>query len=56
MFILFIKFLLFVYFWLFWVFLAAHGLSLVVGSGSYSLVLVGGLLIAVASVIEEHRL
>ena len=32
-----------------WVFVAAHGLSLVVGSGGYSLVGIRGLLIAVAS-------
>ena len=35
------------YFWLCWVFVSAHGLSLVV---------VCGLLIAVASLIAEHRL
>ena len=40
-------FLLFIYFWLCWVFVAAHGLSLVV---------VQGLLIAVASLVAEHRL
>ena len=37
-------------------FLAAHGLSLVVASGGYSLVAVGRLLIAVASLTEEHGL
>ena len=30
-------FILFIYFWLHWVFIAARGLSLVVASGSYSL-------------------
>ena len=30
------KFYLFIYFWLHWVFVAAHGLSLVAASGSYS--------------------
>ena len=37
----------FIYFWLLWVFVAAHGLSLVAASG---------LLIAVASLVAEHRL
>ena len=32
----------FIYFWLCWVFVAAHGLSLVVVSGSYSLLLCVG--------------
>ena len=35
---------------------AAHELSLVLASGGYSLVLEHGLLIAVASVVAEHRL
>jgi len=44
-----------IYFWLCWVFLAVHGLSLGV-SGDYSLVVVCRLLLAVASVVAEHRL
>ena len=46
---------LFIYFWLCWVFVAARGLSLVAASGDYS-VAVHGLLIAVASLVAEHRL
>ena len=46
----------FFYFWLCWVFLAAHGLSLVVESRGCSLVVVRGLLIAVASLVAEHGL
>ena len=42
-------------FWLRWVFVAACGLSLVAASGGYSLA-VHGLLIAVASLVAEHRL
>ena len=45
---------LFIYFWLFCVSVAAHGLSLVLASGGYSLVMVQGLLITVASLIVEH--
>ena len=45
----------FIYFWLCWVFIAAHMLSLVVVSGGYSLVVVHGHLIAVASLVAEHR-
>ena len=41
-------FILLIYFWLRWVFVAAHGLSLVAVSG--------GLLIAVTSLVAEHRL
>ena len=37
-------------------FIAAGGLSLVVASRGYSLVVVGGLLIAVASLVEERGL
>ena len=37
--------------WLRWVFIAAHGLSLVAASGSYSVVAVCGFLIAVASLV-----
>ena len=53
---------LFIYFWLHWVFIAVRGLSLVAASGGfYSLlrcagVAVCGLLIAVASLVAEHRL
>ena len=43
-------------FWLLWVFVAAHGLSLVTASGAYSLAMVCGLLIVVASLVAEHRL
>ena len=43
------------YFWLHWVFTDAHGLSLVVVSRGYSLILVHGLLIVVASILPEHR-
>ena len=41
------NFCLFIYFWLCWVFIATRGLSLVVVSGGYSLVVVRGLRIAV---------
>ena len=44
------------YFWLRWVFVALRGLSLVVASGGYSLVVNHGLLIAVASPVAEHGL
>ena len=48
---------LFIYFtfWLHWVF-AVRGLSLVVETGSSSLVAVHGLLIEVASLVAEHGL
>ena len=46
---------LFVYFWLYEAFVPACGLSLVVGSGGYSLAAVSRLLIAVASLVA-HRL
>ena len=39
-----------------WVFAAARGLSLVVASGKYSLAAVCRLLVAVASLVAEHRL
>ena len=42
--------------WLYWVFIALGSLSLVVASGNYSLVAVLGLLIAVASLVVQHRL
>ena len=38
-----------------WVFIAEHGLSLVAGTGHYSLVAVGELLIAEPSLVD-HRL
>ena len=47
---------LFVYFWLCWVFVALHGLSLVTASRGYSLAVVHGLVIAVASLVAEYRL
>jgi len=43
-------------FWLHWVFVALHGLSLAAVSGDYSLAVVHRLLIAVASLVAEHRL
>ena len=46
---------LFIY-WLHWVFVAARGISIVVESGGCSLAVVCGLLISVASLVEEHRL
>ena len=45
-----------VYFWLHWVFVAVCGRSLVAVSGEYSGVAARGLLIAVGSVVAEHRL
>ena len=48
--------MLFTYFHLHWVFMAARGLSRVAAHGGYSLVLVNGLLIAVASRVLEHGL
>ena len=51
----FLKSHLFFLFWLLWVRVAACGLSLVVVSGGYSVV-VRGLLIAVASLVAEHGL
>ena len=49
-------FILLIYFWLRWVFIAACGLSLVAASRGYSFIAVRGLLIAVASLVAEHRL
>ena len=50
-------YLLIYYFWLRWVFVAAHGLSVVVASGGYSLLrCMRGLLIVVASLAVEHGL
>ena len=47
---------LFIYLWLHWVFLAAHRLSLVAENRGYSIVVVCGLLIAMTSLVVEHRL
>ena len=44
------------HFWLHWLFLAAVGLSLVVESRGFSLVVVCRLLTAVASLVVEHWL
>ena len=45
------------YFWLHWVFVAARGLSLVMGRrGYYCLVAVHGLLIAEAFLVVEYKL
>ena len=41
-------------FWLHWVFIAVHGLSLVSVSRGYSLVVVCGLVSAIASPVVEH--
>ena len=50
-------YLFFFFFWMHWVFLAAHRLSLVVASGSYSLVAaVCRLLIVVASLVARQWL
>ena len=46
----------FIYFWLHWIFIASPGLPLVAVSGGYSLVVMRGLLLAVASLVEERRL
>ena len=43
-------------FWLHWVFFAAYGLSLLLVSEGYSLVVVNGILVAVASFVLGHRL
>ena len=45
----------FFFFWLCWVFVSVCGLSLVVTSRGYSLIVVHGLLIVVASLVVEHR-
>ena len=46
----------FIYFWLPWVFVAACGLSFSCGERGLLFVAVRGLLIAVASLVAEHRL
>ena len=53
--IIFLFYYLFSY-WLSWVFLAAQGSSLVLVTGGSSLVAVCRLLLAVASLVMEHRL
>ena len=45
-----------IYFWLQWVFAAESGLSLVVTRVDYTLVVVCGFLIAVASLVAKHGL
>ena len=45
-----------IYFWLRWVFIAARGLSLVAASGGLLFLVVRRLLIAMASLVAEHRL
>ena len=47
---------LFIYLWLCWVFVAAHGLFSSRGEPGLLFVTVHGLLIAVASLVAEHRL
>ena len=44
----------FIYLWLHWVFGASHRLSLVAVNGSYSLIVVRRLLIAVTGLLAEH--
>ena len=48
--------IIYLYFWLYLFFVAVHGLSLVVESGGYSLVVVLGLLVEVASLVVVPRL
>ena len=45
-----------IYFWLLWVFTAEAGLSLLAVSRSCSLVAVHGLLVAVTSLVSEHKI
>ena len=49
-------FILFFYFWLHWVFIAARGLFSSCSKRGLLFIVVRGLLIAVASVVEEHGL
>ena len=49
-------FLVFIYFWLPWVLVVVCGLSLVVESGGYSLVVLHRLRIVVASLVAERKL
>ena len=53
---IFFKIYWFSFLWLLWVFVAVHGLSPVAESGGFSLVVVWGLLIAVAPLVWEHEL
>ena len=46
----------FIYFWLCWVFVALHRLSFQLWQAGCTLVAVCGLLIALASLVVEHRL
>ena len=55
-FFFFFQFYLVIYFGLWWVFVATQVFSLVVESRSSSLVAVCGLLVALASLVEEHWL
>ena len=48
--------MLFIYFLLHWIFVAVHDISLVAVSGGYSLIALYRLLIAVVSLVVEHRL
>ena len=45
-----------IYFWLHWSSVAARGLSLVEESGVYSPAVVYGVLLVLASLVEEHTL
>ena len=47
---------LFIYFWLRWVFIAAHGLFPSCGERGLLFVAACGLLIAMVSLVAEHRL
>ena len=53
---LFKKIIIYIYFWLHWVFIAMHRLSLVMAREGYSLVSVCRYLIAMTSLVAEHRL
>ena len=48
--------ILFIYFCLCWIFIAAEAFSVVMETGGCSLVVVLGLLLAVASLVGEHGL
>ena len=56
LFFLFKIYLLCIYFWLHWVFVVAHRLFSSCGEQGLLFVAVHGLLIAVASLVAEHRL
>ena len=51
-----IVYLLLIYFWPHWALFATHGLSLVVATGGYSLVVTCGFLIASASLAAKDRI